>query len=115
MLPHIDKHWIDSDRQSTRSRRLSPPAFRYQLTELARQANKRVVLPEGERAARTIKAAAICAERGIARPVLLGNREIRRVAEQRGVVLTDRVGSSIPLPCASAMWLVWSSCARTRA
>ncbi|XMR41324.1 phosphate acyltransferase [Escherichia coli] len=56
----------------TRSRRLSPPAFRYQLTELARQANKRVVLPEGEEP-RTIKAAAICAERGIARPVLLGN------------------------------------------
>ncbi|MGL5608511.1 MAG: phosphate acetyltransferase, partial [Aeromonas veronii] len=35
---------------------------------------------------------AICAERGIARPVLLGNpEEIRRVAEQQGVVLTDRV------------------------
>ncbi|MGL5322926.1 MAG: phosphate acetyltransferase, partial [Aeromonas veronii] len=65
--------------------------FRYQLTELARQANKRVVLPEGDEP-RTIKAAAICAERGIARPVLLGNpEEIRRVAEQQGVVLTDRV------------------------
>jgi len=89
---HIDKHWIESlSAKSTRSRRLSPPAFRYQLTELARQANKRVVLPEGEEP-RTIKAAAICAERGIARPVLLGNpEEIRRVAEQQGVVLTDRV------------------------
>jgi phosphate acetyltransferase len=89
---HIDKHWIESlSAKSTRSRRLSPPAFRYQLTELARQANKRVVLPEGEEP-RTIKAAAICAERGIARPVLLGNPdEIRRVAEQQGVVLTDRV------------------------
>ncbi|UBH28788.1 phosphate acetyltransferase [Aeromonas enteropelogenes] len=89
---HIDKHWIESlSAKSTRSRRLSPPAFRYQLTELARQANKRVVLPEGEEP-RTIKAAAICAERGIARPVLLGNPdEIRRVAEQQGVILTDRV------------------------
>ena len=89
---HIDKHWIESlTVSSTRSRRLSPPAFRYQLTELARQANKRVVLPEGDEP-RTIKAAAICAERGIARPVLLGNpEEIRRVAEQQGVVLTDRV------------------------
>ncbi|MGL4795599.1 MAG: phosphate acetyltransferase, partial [Aeromonas jandaei] len=89
---HIDKHWIESlTISSTRSRRLSPPAFRYQLTELARQANKRVVLPEGDEP-RTIKAAAICAERGIARPVLLGNpEEIRRVAEQQGVVLTDRV------------------------
>ncbi|MGL5304221.1 MAG: phosphate acetyltransferase, partial [Aeromonas sp.] len=57
----------------------------------ARQANKRVVLPEGEEP-RTIKAAAICAERGIARPVLLGNpAEIRRVAAQQGVVLSDSV------------------------
>ncbi|MGL5994036.1 MAG: phosphate acetyltransferase, partial [Aeromonas sobria] len=52
---------------------------------------KRVVLPEGEEP-RTIKAAAICAERGIARPVLLGNpEEIRRVAEQQGVVLSSSV------------------------
>ncbi|MGL5037486.1 MAG: phosphate acetyltransferase, partial [Aeromonas sp.] len=89
---HIDKQWIESlTVSSTRSRRLSPPAFRYQLTELARQANKRVVLPEGEEP-RTIKAAAICAERGIARPVLLGNpAEIRRVAAQQGVVLSDSV------------------------
>jgi len=49
------------------------------------------VLPEGDEP-RTVKAAAICAERGIARPVLLGNPdEIRRVAEQQGVILNDRV------------------------
>ncbi|MGL4206173.1 MAG: phosphate acetyltransferase [Aeromonadaceae bacterium] len=89
---HIDKHWLESlTAASSRSRRLSPPAFRYQLTELARNANKRIVLPEGDEP-RTVKAAAICAERGIARPVLLGNPdEIRRVAEQQGVVLNDRV------------------------
>ncbi|WP_319783541.1 phosphate acetyltransferase [Oceanisphaera sp. IT1-181] len=89
---HIDKHWIESlTAKSVRRRLLSPPAFRYQLTELARHANKRVVLPEGEEP-RTIKAAMICAERGIAHPVLLGNREeILRVASQQGVVLDDRV------------------------
>ncbi len=89
---HVDKHWIESlTAESSHPRRLSPPAFRYQLTELARAANKRIVLPEGDEP-RTIKAAAICAERGIARPVLLGNpEESRRVAEQQGVVLTDRV------------------------
>ncbi len=89
---HIDKHWIESlTAVSTRSRLLSPPAFRYQLTELARKANKRIVLPEGDEP-RTVKAAAICAERGIARPVLLGNPDaIRRVAEQQGVMLNDRV------------------------
>lgn len=89
---HIDKEWIDSlTAQSSHSRLLSPPAFRYQLTELARKAAKRVVLPEGEEP-RTIKAAMICAERGIATPVLLGNRdEILRVAKQQGVELDDRV------------------------
>ncbi|MBB6056369.1 phosphate acetyltransferase [Tolumonas osonensis] len=89
---HIDKHWLETlTSESSHPRRLSPPAFRYQLTELARKANKRIVLPEGDEP-RTIRAAAICADRGIARPVLLGNPdEIRRVAEQQGVVLSDLV------------------------
>ncbi|MGL9719262.1 phosphate acetyltransferase [Symbiopectobacterium sp.] len=85
---HIDSQWIESlSAASERSRRLSPPAFRYQLTELARQAGKRVVLPEGDEP-RTVKAASICAERGIAHCVLLGNpEEIQRVAAAQGVEL----------------------------
>ncbi|MEQ9861840.1 phosphate acetyltransferase [Pectobacterium cacticida] len=85
---HIDPQWIDSlSAASERSRRLSPPAFRYQLTELARKAGKRIVLPEGDEP-RTVKAAAICAERGIAHCVLLGNpEEIQRVAAAQGVEL----------------------------
>jgi phosphate acetyltransferase len=85
---NIDGPWIDSLAESSHEiRRLSPPAFRFQLTELARKAGKRIVLPEGDEP-RTVKAAAICAERGIANCVLLGNPdEIRRVAEQQGVVL----------------------------
>lgn len=88
MASHIDGQWIESlSEGSTRERRLSPPAFRYQLTEFARAAAKRVVLPEGDEP-RTVKAAAICAERGIAECVLLGNpEEIKRVAEQQGVTL----------------------------
>ncbi len=88
MASHINGDWIESLTEgSARERRLSPPAFRYQLTELARSAAKRVVLPEGDEP-RTVKAAAICAERGIAECVLLGNpEEIKRVAEQQGVVL----------------------------
>lgn len=88
MASHIDGQWIESLTEgSTRERRLSPPAFRYQLTELARSAAKRIVLPEGDEP-RTVKAAAICAERGIAECVLLGNpEEIKRVAEQQGVTL----------------------------
>ncbi|PKF49591.1 phosphate acetyltransferase [Enterovibrio nigricans] len=85
---HIDGNWIESlSEGSSRQRRLSPPAFRYQLTELARKAAKRIVLPEGDEP-RTVKAAAICAERKIAECVLLGNpEEIKRVAEQQGVTL----------------------------
>ncbi|HBT53506.1 MAG TPA: phosphate acetyltransferase [Erwinia persicina] len=85
---HINADWIESlTAESERSRRLSPPAFRYQLTELARKAGKRIVLPEGDEP-RTVKAAAICAERGIATCILLGNpEEIQRVAAAQGVEL----------------------------
>ncbi|GGB09584.1 phosphate acetyltransferase [Agarivorans gilvus] len=95
---HIDKHWIESlTAISARARRLSPPAFRYQLTEMARSANKRIVLPEGEEP-RTIAAAAICSQRGIARPVLIGNPDIiQRTASQQGVVLGENVEIVDPL------------------
>ena len=89
---HIDHRWIESlARQTPRSRRMSPPAFRYQLTHQARKAGKRIVLPEGNEP-RTIKAAAICAERQIAHCVLLGNsEEIQGIAERQGVKLTNGV------------------------
>ncbi|MCK7629669.1 phosphate acetyltransferase [Shewanella sp. JNE10-2] len=89
---HIDQTWIESvTKNSPREHRLSPPAFRYKLTELARAAYKTVVLPEGDEP-RTIKAAAICAERGIARCVLLGKKEeILRIAAQQDVVLGEGV------------------------
>ncbi|MCX8582540.1 MULTISPECIES: phosphate acetyltransferase [unclassified Gilliamella] len=85
---HIDPSWIKSLNEVVSSaRRLSPPAFRYQLTELARNAKKVVVLPEGDEP-RTIKAAAICAERHIAKCVLIGNPdEVRKVAASQGVTL----------------------------
>jgi phosphate acetyltransferase len=88
----IDPVWVASiSKGSDRPLRLSPPAFRYKLTKLAQQANKTVVLPEGEEP-RTIKAAAICARRNIAKCILLGNKtEILRVAEQQGVELPDSV------------------------
>ena len=71
--------------------RLPPPAFRYQLMEKARKANKRIVLPEGNEP-RTIQAAAICHEKGIARCVLIGQRaEILQVAEAQGVTLPESV------------------------
>lgn len=88
----ISPGWIASlSAAYTGPRRLSPPAFRYQITELARRANRRIVLPEGDEP-RTIRAAALCGERGIARCVLLGSpEEIHRVAAAQGVTLGDGI------------------------
>jgi len=81
------KNRIATDREP----RLSPPAFLYRLVEGARRARKRIVLPEGEEP-RTVRAAAACAERGIARCVLIGDPgEVRRVAEAQGVLLGDDI------------------------
>ncbi|AGH80334.1 phosphate acetyltransferase [Psychromonas sp. CNPT3] len=95
---HIDNHWLSTlTNDSTLSRRLSPPAFRYHLTELARQTRQRIVLPEGTEP-RTIQAALICAQRGIATPVLLGDpKEIHRIASLQGIELTDDVEIINPL------------------
>ncbi|MFS1538005.1 MAG: phosphate acetyltransferase [Candidatus Phlomobacter fragariae] len=94
---HINQKWIDSlTADSERPKRLSPPAFRYQLTELARKAKKRIVLPEGNEP-RTVKAAAICAERGIATCILLGEPdEIKRVATAQGVELGSGIEIMAP-------------------
>jgi phosphate acetyltransferase len=84
---HIDADWIAAHSQIPVQKRVSPAAFCYRLTELARAAKKRIVLPEGNEP-RTVRAAAICAERKIARCVLLGDPvEIRRVAEAQEVEL----------------------------
>ncbi|WP_299788554.1 phosphate acetyltransferase [uncultured Shewanella sp.] len=89
---HIDQNWIATvTENSPREHRLSPPAFRYKLTELAREARKTIVLPEGDDP-RTIEAASICSDRGIAKCVLLGNREeIERIAVRQGVALGEGI------------------------
>lgn len=72
-------------------RRLSPPAFRHKLVDLARKANKRIVLPEGNEP-RTIHAAAICERRRIAHCILLGDaEEINRIAQQNGIELPETI------------------------
>ncbi|MDK9430713.1 phosphate acetyltransferase [Gallibacterium anatis] len=88
MAQQFNKELIESLVETTsKVHRLSPPAFRFQLTELARNAKKRIVLPEGDEP-RTVKAAALCAERGIAECVLLADpTSVARVAEAQGVQL----------------------------
>ncbi len=88
---HIDSQWLQQFCGAETERRLSPPAFRYQLIERARKAARTIVLPEGNEP-RTIKAASICAERGIARCVLLGDKEdILKIAAGQGVILGEGV------------------------
>ena len=85
-----DHLWATVLNQSVRmpaSIQMSPPAFRYRLIQQARAANQRIVLPEGDEP-RTLRAAAICAEKKIARCVLLGNRAaIETAAAAQGVAL----------------------------
>ena len=87
----LDVPWLESLPGSTRSRRLSPAAFRYRLVELARAAGACVVLPEGTEP-RIVQAAVACAERGIARSVLLGSpEEVARLTRSLGLRLPDGV------------------------
>lgn len=68
---------------------LAPAAFRYQMMARARAANKRIVLPEGNEP-RTIAAAAICENKGIARCVLLAKKaEVEAVAQSKGITLPE--------------------------
>ncbi|MDK9696868.1 MAG: phosphate acetyltransferase [Siculibacillus sp.] len=70
---------------------MPPPVFRHRLVEAARAANRLIVLPEGDEP-RTLRAAAICAEKGIARCVLLGRPDvIRSVAAAHGIDLPEGV------------------------
>lgn len=87
----LDPRWIASLTTVARERRLSPPAFRHYLIDRAHVLDRRIVLPEGDEP-RTVAAAAICAERGIARCILLAKPErVREVAEQQGVRLPPSV------------------------
>ena len=87
----IEQAWLDHVAGAKRESRLSPPAFRYALIERARAAHKRIVLPEGTEP-RTLKAAAICHDKGIARCVLLGvPDEVRAAADKAGVKLPGSI------------------------
>jgi phosphate acetyltransferase len=85
---HLDMEALGSRVASDLEIRMSPAAFRHQLSKRARKANKRIVLPEGDEP-RTIVAAAACQQRGLARCVLIGQPdEVCRVALLQGVDLT---------------------------
>lgn len=76
----INSQWLKHRCTETRQSRLSPVAFKYRLTRLARKAGKHILLPEGEEA-RTIAAAVECARRKIATCSLIGDP----------ILITDKV------------------------
>ncbi len=83
----LDFEWLRARSGEAREQRLTPAAFRYQLVQRAQALNKRIVLPEGAEP-RTVRAAAICQTRGIARCVLLAKPEaVQEVARVQGIAL----------------------------
>ncbi|WP_337059803.1 phosphate acetyltransferase [Kineococcus sp. G2] len=87
----LDPAWLAALRTAAHTPRLSPAAFRRRLTTLAAERVQRIVLPEGTEP-RTVQAAALCAQRGIARPVLLGApAEVASVVAGLGLTLPDGV------------------------
>jgi len=83
----IDAEAVTGMLAAPEAQRLSPAAFRFRLTELAKAASARIVLPEGAEP-RTVRAAVECAERGIARPVLLSPvAVVEQVVENLGLTL----------------------------
>ena len=84
---HLRPEYLHARCSLPRELRMSPAAFRYLLVKRAQDANKRIVLPEGNEP-RTVRAAAICQERGIARCVLLAKpEEVAAVAREQGISL----------------------------
>jgi phosphate acetyltransferase len=87
----LNASWLQSLPSPARPRRLTPAAFRYQLAEQARAAHALIVLPEGTEP-RTLRAAVECANRGIARCLLLGiPGEVAAQARQLGLRLPEGV------------------------
>ena len=87
----LNASWLQSLAGSGRPHRLTPAAFRYQVAEQARAAHALIVLPEGTEP-RTMRAAVACADRGIARCLLLGAPdEVTAQARRLGLRLPEDV------------------------
>ena len=84
---YIDINWADRLINKQDEEKLTPALFFYRLMTAARQAQKRIVLPEGDEP-RTLQAANICAQRGLAKCVLLATKtSVQQTARQLGITL----------------------------
>ena len=83
----IDTKWINEWITSETETFLTPVSFKYHLIERAKKDKKTIVLPEGDEP-RTLTAAVQCAQKGIAKLILLGDEErILTQANQLGIDL----------------------------
>lgn len=84
---HLDSEWLANRCELIQEEKLTPAAFRYQLIKRAQEADKRIVLPEGDEP-RTIQAAIICQQKKIAHCVLLAKpEEVQRIAKELNLVI----------------------------
>lgn len=95
---HLDINALKNKLSSEFVSRLSPSAFRHLLVEKAKQKLKLIVLPEGAEP-RTVEAAIICENRGIAKCILLAKREeVEAVAKSRDLSLPENLQIVDPAP-----------------
>ena len=88
---HLDSDLLMNRLGAPHASRLSPAAFRYQIVAKACGDKQRIVLPEGDEP-RTVQAAAICQQRGIADCVLLADPErVAQVAQANEIELPDNL------------------------
>ncbi|MBA3534218.1 MAG: phosphate acetyltransferase [Ardenticatenales bacterium] len=82
IVEHLDREKILDSLDVPRRDVISPALFRYSIMRRARELQKTIVLPEGDEP-RTLQAASIILERGVANLVLIGDEEsIHREARQ---------------------------------
>ncbi|WP_419810313.1 phosphate acetyltransferase [Bacterioplanoides sp.] len=94
---HLNSELLMERLGAPHASRLSPAAFRYQIVAKACSDKQRIVLPEGDEP-RTVQAAAICQQRGIADCVLLGDKsKILQVAQANEIELPEDLQILDPL------------------
>jgi phosphate acetyltransferase len=108
---HVDLERLQKQISAVRVRGITPKMFTYNLLEQAKAKPQRIVLPEAYDP-RVLKAAAILANKGIVKLILLGNRQdIQRVLDKNsiqldldGVILTQPADSEQLHPYAETFY-----------
>jgi phosphate acetyltransferase len=108
---HVDLERLEKQISAVRVRGITPKMFTYNLLEQAKADPQRIVLPEAYDP-RVLKAAAILANKGIVKLILLGNRQdIQRVLDKNsiqldldGVILTQPADSEQLHPYAETFY-----------